>query len=359
MFGSKKTPQKRQNNGGGFDASLKKLAGLSATIHMAIAGAGCLYAGMAIFVNHANGVGAGSLIIAAIFALLGFNALNREVKTHKLIAKYKTCDDLRSITTPHFERYLTALLSMEGYNVRSAIDELHRQDDADLIATRKKEMLLVQFNHWDEPTVGMRALQSLHKAATIFRATGCVAVTLGRYQQDAKEWASRKGMRLLTGEDLLGMGAKCTGTIAPARLEEQNMPPCEAAGVQKPYLFVDFGGISICDHLERFIEQCGQRVAIVATTLPDAMSLEDFASSKPEIGKLVETLLPDTELGRYFSIMDYLRSQSAAIPLWCAVDTLPQQYPEGCTEIVLVGSGERVQRMHIDTIQRKLRLTTE
>ena len=173
MFGPNKPPAASAGTKpNGLDVLIQKLSALPPAFDLMIAAALSAYSLVAIFVDNAKLVGLVCILLALIFAMLGISSITREMKAYKLVESSSTPDILRRMKTTQFEHYLAALFTLDGYRLRSAIDELHRQDDADFIATKKKEVLLIQFNHWDEDIVGIKSIQSLQKAAMVSHATG-------------------------------------------------------------------------------------------------------------------------------------------------------------------------------------------
>ena len=148
MFGpaKKQTDAPKRN---GVDVLIKKLSALPPSIDLIVAAVVGGYSFVAIYVDNSKLIGLICILLALTFALLGIAALSREMKAFKQVESKTSPDALRTLKTPEFEKYLMALFSLDGYEARTAIDDLHRQDDADLIATKKKETILIQFNHWD------------------------------------------------------------------------------------------------------------------------------------------------------------------------------------------------------------------
>ena len=64
-------------------------------------------------------------------------------------------------------------------------------------------------------------VQSLQKAATANQATGCIAITFGKFTANAIDWARRKEVNLLDIEDVIKMSCRLTGKS----LEEAHPEP--------------------------------------------------------------------------------------------------------------------------------------
>lgn len=343
MFGPKKQPAAAKPNG--VDNLIQKLKALPPAIDLIVAATLGGYSFVAIYVDNAKFIGLVCILMALLFALLGISAITREMKNFKVIEQNSNPEALRAMKTADFENYLVALFSLDGYRVRSSIDELHRQDDADLIAVRKKETILIQFNHWDEDTIGSKPIQSLHKASAAIRANGATAITFGRFSPEAQDWATRKGVTLMSMQDVLEMASRLTGMpveattpeLAEEVIVEQQHEIAEVVRGHHRFLFVDFAGL---DHgLVRLNELLAQHPAyqVVASTLPPLKTIEDVRAGLGEFGNRLVGLMEPAEDGRYYAILKHLQgSPEGKHATWLAVDSEPRQFPEGCTEVVAV-----------------------
>jgi len=343
MFGPKKQTAAAKPNG--VDNLIHKLKALPPAIDLIVAATLGGYSFVAIYVDNAKFVGFACILIALIFAVLGISAVTREMKDFKVVEQNSNPEALRMMKTQQFENYLVALFRLDGYQVRPSIDELHRQDDADLIAVKKKETILIQYNHWDEDIVGTKPIQSLHKAAAAVRAQGATAISFGRFSAEAVDWARRKGITLMAMQDVIDMACRLTG-LTP---EEAAAKPDEEVVVEKAhevaevvrghhrFLFVDFAGL---EHgLARLSELLLQHPAyqVIASTIPPLKSIEDVRVSMGECGDRLAGHLEAAQDGRYFAIQKHLQaSREGKHAIWLAVDSEPRQFPEGCAELIAV-----------------------
>ena len=343
MFGAnKKKPQAVKPNG--VDVLIQKLGALPPTIDLMVAASLGGYSFVAIYIDNAKLVGLVCILLALIFAMLGISAVLREMKQLKLVEKTSTHDALRAIKAQQFEPYLIALFGLDGYRVRSAIDELHRMDDADLIAEGKKEVVLIQWNHFDEDVVGAKQIQSLHKAASVFKADRCIAITFGLFSREAVEWAARKGVVLMNMDDVIAMAGKFTGVTAE---EAQSLPPevqieqqheiAEVVRGHHRFLFVDFVGLD--QGFVRLTELLKEHPAyqVIASTLPDGGSIEAVKEKMVDCGDRLVGKIEPAQAGRYFAIQHYLeKTPEGKQATWLAIDSEPRLFPEGCTEFVSI-----------------------
>lgn len=342
MFGPKKINSAQQApKKNAVDVLLSKLNALPASIDLLVAGAAACFAMFSVYVNHAMFVGLISTIAALCFAFLAVNSVLREMKWLKLLSAHSSAEILRQMNRQDFEAYLAVLFRLSGYQIRSAVNELHRQDDADWIMTKKKEVVLVQFNHFDEDAIGMRPLESLHKAAMIFQASSAIAITTGVFQPDARQWGQRKGLKLMTTDDLLTMaeehscvpGSSDTPIDSPDVTTTGNAPDLPRQHVDS-IVFVDFAGLT-CDlsgMIESLLRYPGAKV--VASTLPPDTPKETLL---PGSGLAVEGPTATHQSGRFFAIQHYLENQPKGKRTpWVALDSEPRQFPSGCTELVTI-----------------------
>lgn len=196
LRGKKKNP---------VDQLLVKLYRLPAAIHVAIAVSLVGIAGYSFLTGDSKFLPLMCVFFALIFVFFGGAGLMNEAKMLKFLEKNGNQERLMCLNQAEFEFFLESLFTLSGYSIRSAIDEIHRMDDADLILERKKEVILLQMNHWNEPVTAIRSIESLHKAAYQFGATQCMAITLGGFAQNARDWALIKGIDLINSEALVKM----------------------------------------------------------------------------------------------------------------------------------------------------------
>lgn len=346
---------KKSTKPNGLDNLIQKLGSLPPAIDLMIAAVVGGYAFVAMYVDNAKFVALACILIALIFAFLGISSVTKEMKNFKMVEAKSNPEAFANMKTADFEKYLTALFVMDGYKVRSAIDELHRQDDADFIATRKKETVLIQFNHWDEDRVDAKPIQSLHKAASAFRADGCIAITLGQFSREAKEWGNRKGVQLMATNEVLAMAQRLTGMPATTPIqstEAEDLTEATSAPSNQKLLFIDFAAI------DNGLEQLGELItqhadySVIATSMPTAQTTEEIcARMNIAAGRLLgETPAAQT---RYYAIQNYLRNQDSAGE-WLAIDSDPRQFPEGVSELITVNRFFGVDQAVIERLKEAI-----
>jgi HJR/Mrr/RecB family endonuclease len=195
----------------GVDLMFQKLARLPVTVHLTIAGLLAAIGAWGFAFKDDLLVASLSIAFALLFVFLGGIVLRKEMHWYKFLEKHASEEQIRNLTQHGFEEYLMALYSLSGYRLRSAVDEVHRQDDADIILEKRKEVVLLQTNHWNEPITNISSIRSLQKAAYILNANSCSAITLGSFTQEAIDWAKIKGVRLITARELIDDGRRALG----------------------------------------------------------------------------------------------------------------------------------------------------
>lgn len=318
----------------GIDRLLIKLTQLPAHIHLI--GAVCIgaYATFAILLEGSKFLGVTCLFLATIFVVFGFISLTREMNNVKAMEKCKSIADLQTMTRTQFERYLIALYNLQGFQVNTNTLALPRTDDVDFIATKKKEVLFVQYNHWDEDTIEIEHIRSLHKAASLEKATGMVAITLGQYSDEARSLGIRKGVTLLSANDLIRLSNSLVGN------NNLSIPTAEASSTDSwdtelpppVTLFVDFAGLDQGIELLDDILSTYPRTTLVASTLPENTTLDDLKAKLPRHSQRIQDQIDQSEGQRYYAIQKYMNDQHAP---WLALDSNPRQFPEGCTDVVI------------------------
>ncbi len=218
-------------------------------------------------------------------------------------------------------------------------------DSKGLLGHTACQTLLIQFNHYDEDLVDIKPIQSLQKAATANQATGCIAITFGKFTANAIDWARRKEVNLLDIEDVIKMSCRLTGKSleeahpepAPIVQEEQQHEIQDVQHGHHRFLIIDFAGL---DHgLAHLTEILIQHPAyqVLASTLPIDKTIDAVREGLQECGNRLEGQIESRPEGRYFAIQKHLASSpDSKHATWLALDSEPRQFPEGCSELIAV-----------------------
>lgn len=343
------------------DELLARINNLPAGIQIIISASAAGLSFVSVYVNKAPFVGILSAAIALSFAFLTVNSILREVRWIKHLAANASAETLSQMNRKDFELFLTILFRLSAYKIRSAVNECHRQDDADWILTRKKETFLLQFNHYDEESVGIKPLESLQKAAMLFPATGAISITTGQFQPEAIKWAKRKGLRLITADDLVTMAEEFLDKPSPTSAEHHGhheKPSLHRTNRNEFILFVDFSGISSGLHaLQQLITKTYPFTLLVATTLPEDKDAENLSSVT---GMKIIGQAKQHPSGRYFAIQNFLAQfPTGKQTPWVALDSQPQQFPQGCFELVVVNPSFGLNSSAIDRLQQAISLSLQ
>lgn len=100
-----------------------------------------------------------------------------------------------------FEFLVGQVFREKGYKVSEGKGT--QDGGVDITLVRDKQRLLVQCKHWKTTTIGVSVIRELAGVVLLHKADGGVVVCSGRYTKDAQEEATKLGIYLVTGRDLL------------------------------------------------------------------------------------------------------------------------------------------------------------
>lgn len=108
---------------------------------------------------------------------------------------------LRALSSEQFEARLRNVLGEAGY----AVDFYGGKgsSEADLVLRRRGERTLLQYRHWNLPSVAYRPVRDLYELMQQEGAAGCTLVTCGVFEHRAIEFAQMKPIELVNGAVLL------------------------------------------------------------------------------------------------------------------------------------------------------------
>lgn len=347
--------------------TLSKLAALPAGLDLAIAFPLAAYAA---YVLHVGGgpkyIGFMGLLAAFVFAGLGINSVLRSMRSLKLMERYAKAGGIVVLDESTFEKVLQAYYSTRGYFVEEAKGD--PSDRAyDLIASQKKERLLLRTRDWVEDKVPLDAVRRLHGAKRLSKATGSVIFTAGRFEKDALEWGQKQGVDMVVGEKIESEIIAAAGGVAASPTPEGTAKASASADSAQVVLKEDIPVIIFLDIVA--IEKGAPKLCaflesnpgwkLVATTGKDKSQdeLDALLSGCGDrlIGKT--TNLPQFgTTARYFEILGYL-AQSPGGPgaHWVALDTEPAAFPEGCIELLPVSRGIGVTDETLAELEKRLK----
>jgi len=98
------------------------------------------------------------------------------------------------------ERLISGIFHHNGYKVQPAGPVLSAQN-VDLIATKKKQQVFIQFNHWNDKILTPHHVDELHKTAIAYHADA-VLIAFGTHTDAATELARLKEVSVFSREGL-------------------------------------------------------------------------------------------------------------------------------------------------------------
>jgi restriction system protein len=105
-----------------------------------------------------------------------------------------------------FETVLAEALQMQGYAIeRSTVPEATSVDDADIIARRDGETLVVRCRQWEALELDVPEAFSLNRTVVARGASAGILVTAGTFTSEAIAFARKRNLQLLSGIELVDM----------------------------------------------------------------------------------------------------------------------------------------------------------
>jgi restriction system protein len=108
--------------------------------------------------------------------------------------------DIDEMSGRQFEEYLGTLFNSQGYNV--SYTPATGDFGADLILKKGKEIVVVQAKRYKK-SVGIKAVQEVIPAKTMYNATAAWVVTNSNYTKQALTLGKRNGVRMIDREQLI------------------------------------------------------------------------------------------------------------------------------------------------------------
>lgn len=142
--------------------------------------------------------GAGIAVGIAVVIVIGIGIF-RAMRFSKRL-KQSGIADIDVMTGRQFEEYLGTLFNSQGYNVSftSATGDF----GADLILKKGKETVVVQAKRYKK-AVGIKAVQEVIPAKSMYNASAAWVVTNSNYTKQALTLAKRNGVRMIDREELI------------------------------------------------------------------------------------------------------------------------------------------------------------
>lgn len=167
-------------------------------------------------------------ILAALILIIGAGAQVGKVARRRLVASTHTLDDIAQRPWQDFERLMAEVFKLDGWAVSVVGTSARGRGDGgvDLILRRPGEAVAVQCKRV-RGRVGVEKVRELQGALADFGALRGIFVTLGDFTQEAHDFATRRGMELITGPALVRM---LPAAAAPSTEPEIPAPTCPTCG---------------------------------------------------------------------------------------------------------------------------------
>lgn len=116
-------------------------------------------------------------------------------------------ESIREMSWQNFERLVGEAFKRKGHDVEER-GGAGADGGIDLILRRNGKKILVQCKRWKNLSIGVSHIRELYGVMVAERANGCIFVSSGTYTADARDFAKGKPIRLIDGEELVGMIAE-------------------------------------------------------------------------------------------------------------------------------------------------------
>jgi len=139
-----------------------------------------------------------------IFVVLvgAFGSAMRARRRKMLLERQRDLQSLKNLTWQQFEQLVAEAYRRLGYSI-SINDQNGADGGIDLILKRSGEVVLVQCKRWKSSSVGVAIVREMYGLLTHHRADRVKIVCVGRFTKDARNFAHKKPIELVTGDELL------------------------------------------------------------------------------------------------------------------------------------------------------------
>jgi restriction system protein len=119
---------------------------------------------------------------------------------------------VREMKRVNFDLLIAEAFRLQGFSVVE-FNDADAPDRPDLGLVKAGKKFCVQCRHWQEPTVGIDAVEELECLVLDRAADGGFLVTAGKVSEDAQAIAKDRKIQLVSGPKLLAMLEKAKETI--------------------------------------------------------------------------------------------------------------------------------------------------
>jgi restriction system protein len=162
------------------------------------------------FILRNGGIALASILQYCVpFALLVGTVVGvfQRKQRRELLETRSGIESIREMTWQNFERLVGEAFKRKGYSVEER-GGASADGGIDLILRRNGKKILVQCKRWKNLSIGVSHIRELYGVMVAERANGCIFVSSGTYTADARDFAKGKPIRLIDGEELVGMIAE-------------------------------------------------------------------------------------------------------------------------------------------------------
>jgi len=142
-----------------------------------------------------------ALGILFIFLVLLYFRIRKRSKVRAAIMAAGSENPMQ-LTPEQYEEFCSNILANNGW--KTSLTRKSGDFGADVIAEKAGQKIIIQCKQWSK-SVGVKAVQEAHAAASHYRANQAIVVTTTGYTQAAKALAKSTGVRLLSHTDLVDM----------------------------------------------------------------------------------------------------------------------------------------------------------
>lgn len=143
-------------------------------------------------------------LMAAVFLLPLPVALWRASRERRLVHKMVSIETLRAMRWDELEMVVRRLFEQHGY-AAERVGGAGADGGVDVILRKAGRTLLVQCKQWNARQVSVNVVRELAGVVVVHGADGGIVVTCGVFTKEARSFASRSGIVLVDGLELLRM----------------------------------------------------------------------------------------------------------------------------------------------------------
>lgn len=162
-------------------------------------------------------------LMAAVFLLPLPLAVWRASRERRLVRKMASIEALRAMRWDELEMVVRRLFEQHGY-AAERVGGAGADGGVDVILRKAGRTLLVQCKQWNARQVSVNVVRELAGVVVVHGADGGIVVTCGVFTKEARSFASRSGIVLVDGLELLRMRGAAGVTVQASTLLASGAP---------------------------------------------------------------------------------------------------------------------------------------